>query len=371
MTDESIQKTEIAVVGGGAAGLSAAIVAAEAGAQVTVLEALSMLGGTLGVQAQALQGDGGLFHDQTGIQFAEAMTRAARDAGADLVTGAAIWGLEPSLVLAYTHEGAKRRLKAGRLVVATGGIDGVAAFPGWTLPGVMLLGALQRMLNIHRVIPGNRVLVLGGGDAGVFAALDLLAAGAEVKGIVEPASDLPAHGKNVDVIARTSVPIYTGHRMVRAEGGEQVETAFIGPVAGDGGRNGDKESRIEVDTICLATHRQPRWELAALAGPRSLYSDVLGGFVPVRNIDMRTGREDVFVAGDAAGVENGAMAIMQGRLAGLAAAADLGHRHSRESHIREETLSAIRGLRAGAKGPARREASDRIEAAWAASGGPS
>ena len=366
VTSQQMQETDIAVVGGGPAGLSAGTAAAEAGARVTVLEAAASPGGSLGVQAQPLQGPDGLYRGLTGIQLAGAMARSARDSGVAILTGAPVWGLESPLVLAYTHEGAKRRLRAKRLVVATGSTDGVTAFPGWTLPGVMLAGALQRMVNIHRVLPGGRVLVLGCDNAGVFVANDLLSAGAEVKGIVEQASDPPASVENVSAIKRAGVPLYHGHRILRAEGDERVETAVIVPVAdGEGRPNGGSEQRIDVDMICLATHREPRWDLAALAGAQSLHAGIFGGFVPVRDRDMRMERGDAFVAGDAAGVESGAAAIIQGLLAGIAAAADLGHRHPREPQMSDQARRDILGLRTGTKGRARQEASDRIEAAWA------
>ena len=361
-----MQETDIAVVGGGPAGLVAATVAAEAGAHVTLLEATDALGGNLGLQAQRLQGPDGLYRGMPGYEYAGHLSDAAGAAGATIVTEAPVWGLYPPLDLIYTRGRASERLTAKRLIVATGSTDGVTAFPGWTLPGVMLLGALQRMVNRHHVLPGNRFLILGGDNAGFFAARDLLSARADVQGIVEPAVELPARSANVDTARQVGVPLYPGHAIVRAEGAEQVEAAVIARLGTDGGLVPGSERRIDCDAICLATQRQPLWDLAALAGCRVVHAQVFGGFVPVRDRDMRTRRRDVLIAGDSAGVESGAVAIMQGRLAGLAAAADLGHGHPRKDELRDAAHSTIRATRQGDLGNARQEATDLVTGAGAA-----
>ena len=86
--------------------------------------------------------------------------------------------------LAVLREGRQVTVKAGRIILATGASENAVAFPGSTLPGVMGAGAIQTMINVHRVLPGKRFVMLGSGNVGLIVCYQLMQAGAEVLAVV-------------------------------------------------------------------------------------------------------------------------------------------------------------------------------------------
>lgn len=97
-------------------------------------------------------------------------------------------------------------VQAKKLILATGVTENAVSFPGWDLPGVMGAGAAQTMINVHRVLPGKRVIMLGSGNVGVIVAYQLLKAGADVAAIVEASprlgGNIPLHDEHM----RSSLP---------------------------------------------------------------------------------------------------------------------------------------------------------------------
>ena len=94
-------------------------------------------------------------------------------------TGRKVWAVEKR-TRSYT-------IDAGPLILAAGATENALSFPGWTLPGVMTAGCAQTLINVHRVLPGKRVLMVGSGNVGVIVAYQLLQAGAQVVGVIEAA----------------------------------------------------------------------------------------------------------------------------------------------------------------------------------------
>jgi len=95
------------------------------------------------------------------------------------------WGLFEGNNLALKCNGRSELLHYQKLILATGASENALAFPGWTLPGVMGAGAAQTLVNIHRVLPGRRVLMVGAGNVGLIVSYQLLQAGAEVVAVIE------------------------------------------------------------------------------------------------------------------------------------------------------------------------------------------
>jgi thioredoxin reductase len=217
------------------------------------------------------------------------------------------------------------------------------------------------MINTHRILPGKKVLMVGSGNVGVIVSYQLMQAGAEVVGIIEAAPKLGGYGVHTAKVRRAGVPFYPSHTITRAIGGDRVEAAEI--IALDGSWNPipGTEKLLEVDTICLATGLTPLTELAWIAGCEFTYIPEIGGHVPIHDHQMESTVKGIYIAGDISGVEEASTAMEEGRLAGISAAADLGHCTLEEKENRTiEVWNHLNALRCGQFGQKRKDAKDRI-----------
>lgn len=118
-------------------------------------------------------------------------------------------------------------LSAAGQAAAAGEKENYMAFPGSTLPGVMGAGAAQTMANVNRVLPDERILMLGSGNVGLIVSYQLMQAGAEVVALVEGAPKIGGYGVHAGKIRRAGVPIYTAHSIKRVFGKDKVEGVKI------------------------------------------------------------------------------------------------------------------------------------------------
>ena len=356
----SVDKTEIAIVGAGAAGLMAAIEAKQAGAQVTVIDDNAKPGGQLFKQLHKFFGSKAHRAGVRGFRIGEQLLDETEESGVDVFLNAVCWGLFEGNRLALQREDRSELLQFEKLILATGAQENALVFPGWTLPGIMGAGAAQTVVNIHRVLPGKRVLMVGAGNVGLIVSYQLLQAGAEVVAVIEGLPRIGGYGVHAAKIRRAGVPILTKHTILRADGDECVESATIAGVDEDWQPIPGTEQILEVDTICLAVGLEPMSELAWMAGCEFAYIPSLGGHVPLHDDNMETTVPGIYVAGDIAGIEEASTAMEEGRLAGLAAAEALGYTSPEAQRRKEEARRALGELRAGPFGEGRFEAKQRI-----------
>jgi len=218
-------------------------------------------------------------------------------------------------------------------------------------------GAAQTMMNVHMVLPGKRMLMVGSGNVGLIVAYQTLLAGGEVKMLIEAAPRIGGYGVHAAKLARAGVPIRTSHTILRAWGDMQVEGATVAQVDQDWKPVPGTEIDLEVDVICVAVGLRPLTEIAFMAGSRAAWFPALGGHFPAHNERMETTVPGVFVAGDVAGVEEASTAMEEGRLAGLSAAWSLGLvRDDRYQAEAGEIWRRLEALRSGPFGAARRQA---------------
>jgi NADPH-dependent 2,4-dienoyl-CoA reductase/sulfur reductase-like enzyme len=236
-------------------------------------------------------------------------------------------------------------------VIATGASEKSAAFPGWTLPGVMGAGAAQTLVNVHGVLPGRKVLMAGSGNVGLIVAYQLMQAGAEVVGVVDIAEKAGGYEVHYDRVRREGAPFFFRHRLLAAEGGEGVEAVVIEDI------DDMRAKRLRADALCLALGLSPLAELAAMRGCRMVFQAELGGFLPWHDEEMRSGIPGVYVAGDAAGVEEASVAMEEGRMAGISVAEDLKALNPRQVGRRRSSVRRrLEGLRSGPYGSDKSEA---------------
>lgn len=364
---EPQRSVEIAIVGAGPAGLMAAVEARRAGAQVLVVDENQSPGGQLFKQIHKFFGSKEHRAGTRGFRIGGELLAECASLGVEVLLDTVCWGLFEGNHLALKQGDRSVLVHYEKLILATGASENPLAFPGWTLPGVMGAGAAQTLMNIHRVLPGRQVLMVGAGNVGLIVSYQLLQAGAEVVAVIEAAPRIGGYGVHAAKVRRAGVPIWTEHTILRAEGEECVRSATIARVGPDWKPIPGTERTLEVDTICLAVGLSPLSELAWMAGCQFTYQPALGGHVPLHSEDMETTVPGLYVAGDIAGIEEASTAMEQGRLAGLAAAEALGYTSEETRRQKAEALRVLEELRAGPFGEGRRKARGAIVQAYHAS----
>lgn len=343
--------TDVLVIGGGAAGLSAAAEAAAVGAQVTVVESDLHLGGQLVKQTHKFFGSKDEYAGTRGYRIAnillDELESCKENVGVHINTTVTGYYPEDQVFLAMKGEEELFQIKAKKTVVATGAQERLVPFFNNDLPGVYGAGAVQTLMNVYGVVPGKRVLMVGAGNIGLIVSYQLLQAGVEVAAIVEAAPKVGGYWVHAAKVRRLGVPILLRHSIKKAVG-DQVITGAVITELDDRFEPVGETKEIACDVICIAVGLTPTTDILGEAGCRMLYVPQLCGNVPQRDRTMRTSNPDFYTAGDATGIEEASAAMVEGRIAGLSAAASLGF--PTEHGKLDEYWSRLTALRAGEAG---------------------
>jgi len=337
-----MRTTQLAILGGGPAGLSAAIEAAKAGVASIVIDENHTLGGQIfrripssfSVRDEKKLGK----YYVKGGKILEEVSKFSDKI--DVWTESLVWGLFEDKELAIMRDGNLELLKADQIVIAPGAYDRPVPFPGWTLPGVFTAGGTQVMIKSQRILPGSRFLLAGSGPLQLAVADQLLKSKAKVVAVLEAASmtgmwryvpnllnepELMLDGfRYLATLKLHRVPFLQSHIIVKANGSEEVEGAVIASVDEDWQPIPETERAFEVDAICIGYGLIPNTDLARLCGCAHDYDSRLSGWVTRCNENMETTVHGIFVAGDGCQIAGFGAAIEQGRLAGIFAARNLG-----------------------------------------------
>lgn len=276
----------LAIVGGGAAGMAAAVEAARCGLPSIVLD-----------ESAAPEGPPREVADRVRV-----------------IAGAAVLGLSADREVLWAGGGTTGTFRADRIILATGGSPRRVPFPGWTLPGVIA----AEEVDTAAIRPGTGVLVAGAGPQ-LGLARKLRDAGAEVVAVLEAATPPRGHADRAG-----GLPVFSGHTIFAALGRESVEGAIFGPVDPEDWRplkDNIRSRTVAVDWIVVDFGKVARDELAALAGCRMRHDVASGGWLPVRDPFQRTTVPGTFSAGSGVGW---LVAEDEGRIAGITAAEDAG-----------------------------------------------
>ena len=333
----TVEEPQVLVVGGGPAGLNAAITAAEAGADVVLLDERGQAGGQYFKQP-AVPPVPSLERDQ---QFAAGsrLIERAHKAGVDIRSRSIVWGGFPGPEIHVACGSKPVVLRPDRLIVASGAYERGHAVSGWTLPGVMTTGAAQTLLRVSGVTPPGRILVAGNGPLNLQVALELARAGAHMVGLAESA---PRPGLRhaaaavgmlltaprltftgigmVAALRRQRVPTFYGHVVNQVT---QVDEALVVELIRLDREVGDA-IHLEVDTVCLGYGFHPDNELLRLLGCGYDFDPQRDQMVMRRDADCRTTVTGIFAVGDCVGTGGAAVAAADGVIAGLAAARECG-----------------------------------------------
>ena len=331
---------EILIIGAGPAGISAAIEAAKSGAKVTVVDENAAVGGQLYKQIHKFFGSAKNSAGMRGFEIARMLEKEARELGVEFWLNTVAYGIFKEGVGIVKDED-NFLVKAKKIIVAAGGIENTTAFPGSTLPGVMLAGAAQMLANVYRVLPGKRVIVVGSGNVGLIVAYQMLQAGAQVLAVIEKGEKIGGYGVHAEKIRTAGVPICTGTVISSATGGTSVEKVTTVDAEGH-------ETEYDADTVIMAVGMSPMTELLWNAGCKFEFIGELGGYVPLHDAGMATTVSNLYAAGDVTGVEEASVAMEEGRIAGISAAAACGYMSGSERDAMcKPHIESLRELESG------------------------
>jgi sarcosine oxidase subunit alpha len=337
----------LVIVGGGPAGLSAAIAAAQLGVSPLLIDDNPVLGGQLVKQTHKFFGSRSLYCGTRGMDIARILHQQFSSTSARLLMNATAVGLYPGRVLAVAQPDRFLKLKAEKIVFATGASENTIAFPNNDLPGIYGAGAVQTMMNVYGVRPGRRVLMVGAGNIGLIVSYQLIQAGIEVACVIDVLPAIGGYHVHAAKLARLGVPILTSHTVVEALGMEFVEGAVIAKVDRAFKVRPGTRRVLQVDTICLAVGLSPLTELLVQAECRMVYVPELGGNVAWHDEQMQTSVPGVYVAGDLSGIEEASTAMLEGRLAGAAAAASIKGSSPESRSVIEQAQAELCCIRKG------------------------
>ena len=347
-----MKRYDLIIVGAGPAGLSAGIEAAKKGVKVVVFDENEKPGGQLFKQIHKFFGSKEHRAKIRGFVIGKQLLSEAAEAGVEVVLNATVIGLyqDKEVVVKIGEE--IEHFKGNSIIIATGAAENMVTFPGWTLPGVIGAGAAQTLMNLHGVLPGKRVLMLGTGNVGLVVSFQLEQCGCEVVALVDAAPRVGGYGVHASKVARTGVPFYLSHTIVKAEGEKYVTGVTIAEIDNKFQFIPGTEKHFDVDTICMAVGLSPMSQLLKMAGCKMVDDPKKGGQVPVCDEYGRTSLPGVLVAGDVSGIEEASSAMIEGRMAGITAAQYLGYIDKEELDLELSSLDkALEGLRQGMFAP--------------------
>ena len=348
---KKVHETDLLVIGGGAAGLCAAAEAAAAGAKVTVIESDLHPGGQLVKQTHKFFGSKDEYAGTRGYKIADILLDEIASLGdkVKINCNSTVTGCYPEDGVYTVMEGEENyyRVKAKKAVVATGAQERMIPFPNNDLPGVYGAGAVQTLMNVYGVVPGKKVVMVGAGNIGLIVSYQLRQAGVDVVAVVEAMPQIGGYWVHAAKIRRLGIPILLRHTVTKAVGDKVLEGAVIQGLDDKFQLIGEPK-KIDCDIICMAVGLTPTTELFWQAGCKMQFVPQLCGYVPFRDKTMQTSSPDIWVAGDASGIEEASAAMVEGRIAGHSAAKALGHKIDDKKF--DEYWTRLHHLRAGEVG---------------------
>ncbi|MFH1930692.1 MAG: FAD-dependent oxidoreductase, partial [Pseudomonadota bacterium] len=299
-------ETDVLIVGGGPAGLSAALQLGERGIKALIVDDKDRLGGKLVLQTHKFFGSiDDCYAGTRGIDIATILEdELQKHTSVKVWLNSIVLYIFSDKKVGIVTNGKNYAIVKPKVVLnAAGARERSLVFPGNTLPGVYGAGAFQTLANRDLIKPAKRLFVVGGGNVGLIAAYHALQAGISVVGLVEALDQVGGYQVHANKIKRLGVPVYTRHTILSANGNEHVESVTVGKIDDSFRPIAGTEKTYECDTVLIAVGLSPVNEFFKQAEQAGI---------------------KVFAAGDAKEIAEASSAMFNGKIAGLEIARVLG-----------------------------------------------
>ena len=337
-----MERVQLAVVGAGAAGASAAIEAARAGVKVVLFDENPIEPSMMALDVPLMFGERFVNTVRNRALMLERyvtsgeLLQQAEEAGVDVRLGISVWGSFKNEDHSYQHEypvlGLSDQehswmIEYERLILAPGARDFALAVRGWDSAGVLGAGGFFSLAGRYQALSSQRLAVLGAGDLGLEVARTAAGMGLEVAGVVDVTADARGNSAVRAELEERGIPFHLSSTVLEVRtDGDDVNGIVVSEMDENMAPVG-AATTLDCDSVVFAIGQVPVADLAFITGCQMAFKPELGGWVSEVDHNMETSVPGVFVAGDAAGV-NGVTseetAVAQGRIAGTAAAHSLG-----------------------------------------------
>jgi NADPH-dependent 2,4-dienoyl-CoA reductase/sulfur reductase-like enzyme/bacterioferritin-associated ferredoxin len=346
---------DVVIIGAGPSGIGAAAVLAEYSLKVLLIDENNQIGGQ--IWRKPVYKPTGRFRgpQPPGLQLELSTVTGANKNNLRIITPACVLGVFPEKhLLLSTPEESVKEIKARRIIFATGAREKVRPFKGWTLPGVMTLGAAQILLKYYGVLASSKILIAGAGPLVYLLSSQIIGTGGKVTTVLDRSSaatmlnamwvmagQLPKIGPGLLAIGRLikkRVPIKHRMQVVEVKGKDKLQEVIAAKIAPDGTTVQGSHKRYETQLLACGNGFIPNIELPQLAGCDLTYAADMGGWIVKADASMETSVSGVFAAGEITGIAGGDKALIEGRLAALSILRQFGKLHSKKHRVRQAAL---------------------------------
>jgi hypothetical protein len=353
---------EAVIVGMGPAGMAAAVTLCSLGVHVALVDENTDPGGQVYKQPArdfriSEPGFLGIKH-QKGQQLIDDVRSVLNQC--TLYNDTYVWGSFDDGSLSLLRDGAISLVRYNKLLLCEGAMERSLPFSGWTLPGIMTLGGLQKLVLHERTLPGRRFLLAGCSPLLLPVASSILKAGGEIVAICDSVSSASYLKLVPELLRRTELvweafsyyfpvvrhmtPVLRRCAVISALGRNRVEQVRIAELAPNGSPVPGSEKEFQIDILGISNGFLPLGRLARLCGCEHFYDPLQRCWRPKTDDRMRSSLPDIYVAGDSRGIGCRDLAAIDGRLAALHIAGELGRISASELRQQVQRLNGERSV---------------------------
>jgi sarcosine oxidase subunit alpha len=327
--EDEYRYVDIAIIGGGPAGLSAAAEASKSGYRILLVDDQPELGGHLRYKASSC--DNSEFSGITGFEAAKTLIQQASATNIEVLNNATCFGIYEGNLVGISQGKKLIRARVKKIIIATGCFERPFSFPNNDLPGIFLREGVQRLINLHSITPGRTAVVVTNNKYGSEIAADLLDAGVKISAIAATNGSAMWGNSLKTRLNEERIQLLDGYTVVEAKGKSGVKGAVLAKVNEQGNLVPDSLKNVPCDLLVLSTGFEPANALLLQAGCEAVFDEKLGESTLSNMVPS------VYAAGDVTAIHDLQVSILQGRLAGLQAEADLRKEQKRSEPISIKT----------------------------------